>query len=128
MPTSEVDFKKRCDEIMGRWRSNIFEQQGMEAMGSRTMVAADPRYTIDFDGPKEYDCRGATVTYKLIPNKALHGHFQDGSQQREGHTRKLHHSTRDAFLAAICRDGLKSSGHSHEVTGCWFRLGRIRNI
>ena len=91
-------------------------------MGSRTMVAADPRYTIDFDGPKEYDCRGATVTYKLIPNKALHGHFQDGSQQREGHTRRLHHRTHDAFLALICRDGLKTTFMRHEVTGCWFRV------
>ena len=121
VPTSEVDFKQRSDEIMGRWRSNNFEQQGMEANGSETMVAADPRYTIDFDGHKEYDWRGATVTYKLIANAALHGHFQDGSQQREGHTRRLHHSTRDAFLASICREGLKATGQSHEVTGCWFR-------
>ena len=121
-PESKEIFLDRCESTMGKWRRNNFQQQGMQKTRSdkrATQKPLDPQYTIDFDRP-EYDWRGASVTYSLVPNASLTGRFQDGSEQR-GETIMLHHSTRDCWLASIFRDGLETAGHSHVVTACWFR-------
>ena len=111
-PESVVVFVDRCQRIMGKWRSHCFQQQSMQKSSGdhrATEKPSDPKYTIDFDGPKKYDWQGASVTYNLVPHASLNGRFQDGSEERGEHTRTLHHSTRDCFLASIFRDGLKTT-------------------
>ena len=124
-PESIDVFLTRCERIMSTWRKQTFQQQLMRRSSSDHATSELPqeaKCTIDFDGPIQYDWMNATVTYTVVPNSSLVHQFQDGTKDRGGdHTRTLHHSTRDCFVAPILRDGLKTIGRSHEITGCWFR-------
>ena len=124
-PVSHKSFKARADEFMKNWRKNYYQQQGMTRdHQNNTTVSPKNIYEIDFDGretPPKYDFSHAKVTYGIIAPGLEYDQFQDHSYAGDEGTTTLYHATRDAYVAAICRDGLKSSDRSHEVVGLWTR-------
>ena len=98
-----------------------------------TIARPNSLYDIDFDGRVTapiYDYKHARVTYGIIAVGLYDNQLQDysfdatagdGSHLADDRPAILFHSTRDAYVAASCGDGLKSSGRSHEVVGLWTR-------
>ena len=76
-------------------------------------------YSIDFTKPVREWWEESLITLKLIPRDTLRGRFQDGSSQTTK-VNTLYHSTTCENFASICQNGLKTTSHSHEVTGCLF--------
>ena len=75
--------------------------------------------SIEFTKPIREWWEESLITLKLIPRDTLRGRFQDGSSQMTK-VNTLYHSTPCENLAGICQNGLKTTSHSHEVTGCLF--------
>ena len=122
-PGNEDAFKARADEVMARWRENNYNQQGMVRRRGGT-GKPNLLYDIDFEGrvfAPRYDYRNARITYAIRAVGLDEDQFQDYTAvpSEAGATAIFYHGTRDAYVAACCRDGLKSSPWREKIVGLW---------